>query len=397
MLNLRKYLSISRKDEKMKKRKGADKKKIVLIVTAVVVAITILLLVLQFLGIQVFQTVMGVNADKPTSYSNSADLESGKAYVWHHDGGKIEDDLSGDCGKDVFFQCVMGDYNFKGKEKDEVSDVPRTIWYDSSFDDKIPTIKSGDRLIYVSSTLVPTEITFERFADYGYTIGVANMVADGGNHYYIVYADMDTDDYKYYLDLKSDASQLAGLETITKLYLDKVGKIKVDEKSVSDGGTVLGLEKDKIYTCEFYTGTFYQDYKLTANIHTFSSMETFTSYDYEFMHSNFISITIPEYFKSGYYYVNGIGFFRFVAANDEAKYNGKAYDANINWNDPMLKYDEFGTVIYDPSDPDKSSEAKEEEIKATDDNGTSDPGVDNDEIINKEETKEEKSDERDGS
>ena len=179
---------------------------------------------------------------------------------------------------------------------------------------------------------------------------------------------VDEDDYKFYLDMNSDASQLTSLEAIEKLYLDKVGTTKVRENNVSDGGTVLGLKKDKNYVCEFYTGTYYQDFKLTANIHTFSSLERFVSYEYEFMHSNFIVISIPDYFKSGYYFVNGVGLFRYVADSDTGKYNGQAYDENIDWNDPIIVYNENGEVIENPSDPDF--------VRQTTDLDKSDAGVD---------------------
>ena len=36
------------------------------------------------------------------------------------------------------------------------------------------------------------------------TIGVSNMIADAGGHYFIEYAVSDEEDYKYYLDLTSD-------------------------------------------------------------------------------------------------------------------------------------------------------------------------------------------------
>jgi hypothetical protein len=304
-------------------------------------------------GCGFFDTLGGLSSGKATSFSSVNDLESGKAYVWHHDGADIKDDLSSDVGKDVFFTCITGDYNFKNKELEEVTEYPRSIWVDSDTDGNIPTVTSSDCLVYVSSTEVPSSIVFERFADYGYTIGVSNMQADQGGHYYLVYADVDEDDYKYYIDTRSDAAQLTSIDIITRLYLDKVGNTKVDEKNVSDGGTVLGLKKDKTYTCEFYTGTYYQDYNLKANIHSFGSLERFVSYDYEFMHSNFIVIQIPEYFKSGYYFVNGVGLFRYVSDADAKKYNGEAYDAAIDWNDPIILYNEDGTVKYDPSDPDR--------------------------------------------
>lgn len=300
-------------------------------------------------GCGLFDTLSGLNSKKSNSFSSASDLESSNAYVWHHDGGNIKDDLSGSADTDIFFRCIMGDYTFKNSELEVNAQYPRSIWIDSDSDSDIPTVTSSDYLVYVSSTAVPESIVFERFADYGYTIGISNMIADMGGHYYLVYAETDEDDYKYYIDTKSDASQLTGIPTITKLYLDKVGSMRVDEDSVSDGGTVLGLTKNKKYVCEFYTGTYYQDYALTANIHSFSSMERFVSYDYEFMHSNFIVIKIPDYFKSGYYFVNGVGLFRYVSDADLKIYNGESYDEAEEWNDPIILYNEDGTVLYDPS------------------------------------------------
>ena len=348
----------------MKKKKKKNPLILIGIISAVIVIVAV---VCSILGINLFATLSGESAGKPTSFSNINDLESGKAYVWHHEGGNIETDLKSDSDKSIFFSCIKGNYNFKKKEMEEALEYPRSIWVSSDEDDTIPTVTSDDLLIYVSSTEVPDGILFERFADYGYSIGVSNIVADGGGHYYIEYASTDEDDYKYYVDMNSDASQISELEPITKLYLDKVGKTKVDKDSVSDGGTVLGLTKDKSYVCEFYTGTYYQDFQMTANIHCFSSLERFTSYNYEFMHSNFIVISIPDYFKSGYYFVNGVGLFRYVSDEDVSTYNGNAYDENIDWNDPIIVYNENGDMIENPSDP---------EFVAPTNLEKSDPGID---------------------
>jgi len=162
--------------------------------------------------------------------------------------------------------------------------------------------------------------------------------------------------------MESDAAQIIAFDTISRLYLDKVGDTRVNKDTASAGGTVTGLTKGKSYVCEFYTGTYYQDFKLTANIHSFGTLERFVSYDYEFLHSNCIAITIPEYFKSGYYFVNGVGLFRYVSDEDLKTYNGLAYDENIDWNDPIIIYDENGFVISDPSDPDFHYEIPEEEL-----------------------------------
>ncbi len=327
------------------------KKKLPIVIFFVAAVVTVAVIICSLLGIDLFATLSGEANGKPTSFSSVSELESGKAYVWHHEGGDILKDMECITKEPVYFACIKGDYNFKKHELEEAVEHPRSIWISSDEDGLIPTVTSGDKLIYVSTTEVPDGVVFERFADYGYSIGVSNLIKDGGGHYYIDFASVEQDDYKYSVDMNSDAAELAKLTPVSRLYMDKVGKVNVTEDNVSDGGSVLDLQKDKAYICEFYTGTFYQDFKLRANIHTFSSLERFISYDYKFMHSNFIVIEIPEYFKSGYYFVNGVGLIRYVSDKDVTTYNKEAYDPNIDWNDPIIKYNEVGEVIENPSDP----------------------------------------------
>ena len=158
---------------------------------------------------------------------------------------------------------------------------------------------------------------------------------------------------------------------IKNLFLDKVGSIEVRDTLVSDGGTVINLEKDAPYVCEWYTGTFYQDYEMIANIHPFCVLENFTTYDYNFLHSSCMSISIPSWLKTGYYYINGIGLFRYVKGNDSRSYNGEAYDSTIEWNDPIIIKNERGEVIYNPSTGYKDTIHYSDSTVTTNDNAAS--------------------------
>ncbi len=316
-----------------------------------IASVIMIVMILSLPGCGVFQTFEGQNDEKPDSYANVYELSIGKAYVWDNvSESQIRKDLSQNrVGSEVFFICPTGDINFKGDETADMSQYKRSIWMSSDKDERIPTVCSSNALIYISDTAVPDDIIFERFADYGYSIGISNMVPDAGGHYYIVYSDTDEDDYKYYVDMKSDAADITQFDALSRLYLDKVGDMSVSEDNVSDGGTVMGLDKDQYYICEFYTGTFYQDFRLRADIHCFGELERFVCHDYEFLHANCIRIKIPEWFKSGYYFVQGVGLFRYVTEEDMAAYNGLAYDPDIDWNDPIKMYDEYGVCIFDPS------------------------------------------------
>lgn len=346
-----------------------------LIALVVILGICTLGYIFTSTGILKLETA-GSEEDVKKTIISVEDLEDNKYYVWHNDEAKnISSDLKGTVNSDVFKVCPSGDINWS---KD--SFILHTIWFTSANDSQIPTLYQGDELLYISSTYVPTEgISWERFADYGYTIGVANMVGDKSGHYYIVNSGSKKG-YAGYVYTASDTNALNEFQTVSNLFLDKIGSVKVRDNFISDGGTILGLEKDKKYVCEWYTGTYYQDFEMKANIHTFGSLESFMTYDYEFLHSNCIAITIPNWLKTGYYYLDNIGFFRYIASADAKKYNGKPYDSNIDWNDPIILYNEDGSVKYNPSITDMDSGSKNDNSSDQKRNNTNSAGSENDDL-----------------
>lgn len=255
---------------------------------------------------------------------------------------KLEDNSFYVTSGSGYQKAGIKDYTFEGNEINKDSSDNRAIFFDIE-SENIPTVSGNEVLLYTSKTEVPEEFIFERFRDDGVSIGLANLVKDESNHYYFPLSDNDSDDYKGYVDMKSEVSNVTKLTDVTRLYIDQVGGLKVNPDSVTAGGVIKGLEPNKSYVGTFYTGTNYQDFRVDSNIHTFTSMEEMKAYDYEFMHSNVIKVKIPEYFKSGYYLVNGIGFIRYIAEKDIG-------NANIDYNSPMIIYDEYGFVVYDPSD-----------------------------------------------
>lgn len=346
-----------------------------LIIFLVIIGAISVLASLVFLGVITFPTMESLNnSGKEESIVTSMDeLKDDSFYVWNNRKIINSSDSQEESEENIFQICPKGVINWK-----ENTYANHTVWFSASNDIKIPTVYPGDHLLYVSATKVPFEgIQWERFADYGYTIGVANMEGDNSGHYYIT---LDVEDgYEGYVNPESDAYELGQFNNVSELFLDKLGSVRIRKEHISDGGTVLGLKKGTKYLCEWYSGTYYQDFELVADYHTFCSLETFTTYEYEFLHSRCISITIPDWLKSGYYYINGIGMFRYVSTKDQAVYNGEAYDENINWNDPIILYDERGSVIYDPSSMEKieNRETNSEEPKTNSSLGTSDSGNNN--------------------
>lgn len=300
-----------------------------------IIAMVVVFLILMYTGIlETPTTLEGEKKNTDISVSDASELKDDHFYVYH-DG--------------EFFLCPEGDKNWKKNN----TTYAHALWFTSDNDMNIPTLYSGDKLVYVSSEKIPYDgIEWEHYADYGYSIGVVNMVKDKSGHYRIENENGDSssskDGFLAFLYDKSDASVLSKYAS-TSIFLNKLGDVEVRENNVSDCGVIANLEKNATYVCEWYTGTYYQDYEMTANIHPFVAFETFKTYDYEFLHSNCISITIPSWFTTGYYYVQDLGLFRYVSEEDAAAYDGEPYDASIDWNQTVIEYDENGKVIYDPT------------------------------------------------
>lgn len=318
-------------------------KKTLMIIVPVVAVLGIVIGYLYFYHPELLTFATMAATETPDEKVYTLDtLEPGRYYVWNNNGEDILDSVNGNTDS-TFHILPEGNKNWEKKQ-----DVNHTIWFSSKEDESIPTYYQGDELIYVSKINVPFEgIKWERFADYGYTIGVTNLIGDKSGHYRIPFDENKL--YAGYVYDRSDASQINQFVNVSNIFIDKIGGVSVRDSIISDGGTIYGLEKDNVYVCEWYTGTFYQDFEMTADIHSFCSFESFKTYNYNFLHSNCISIEIPNWFKSGYYYVNELGFFRYVSDADRNQYNGQAYDGNIEWNDPIILYNDLGQILYDPS------------------------------------------------
>ena len=199
----------------------------------------------------------------------------------------------------------------------------RVMWYKDDFSN-IPTLYEGDALILYTKKDFEEKMIFERFEDLGYTIGLCGLEELKSGRYAIY-----TDPEKKCTYPMGDTDEILKLTNKT-VTLDTVGGIDIrvktseDEAFLTRCGTLKGLTKDAGYNTVIYDGTIKHTYNFKANVKVFGSMEVVETYDYKFEQEKLINITIPDYFQSGYYMINGVGLFRYV--------KGTFYDDTTNFN-----------------------------------------------------------------
>lgn len=211
--------------------------------------------------------------------------------------------------------------------KDEPTD--RVMWYSDDWEE-IPTFYEGDSLIFYSTDVLTETFCFERFQDFGYTIGVCKMQETPSGRFSVSTKDDDCTLYPF-----SDTEEI-GTFSQNHVIIDTIGGKEVRANNITRGGTIYGLKKGETYKCEVYAGTEVYPMLFKANVRALGSMQGYISNDFDFLSSTVIKLNIPEWFNSGYYCIDGVGMFRYIT--------GTEYVENMDMNVPNVNPEDINII-----------------------------------------------------
>lgn len=231
---------------------------------------------------------------------------------------------------DAFYPIHMGQTNIETENLIAKESDPERIISFTKDDVMIPTLYKDDSLIYYTKSSVPT-FTWERLKDYGYTVGLYNLKkAESGKVQFVV-GESKTD---------HGSAAFTGLSQLeigdAVIILDKVGGQSLTADRLSDCGSIIGLKPDEMANIDLYIGTQHYIIESTVDTHVLSSMELYQTNEYNLMPEGYASVKIPDYFLSGYYFINGVGVVKYVA-NDRSE-----GVANIDFSVPYFYKDDTG-------------------------------------------------------
>lgn len=208
-----------------------------------------------------------------------------------------------------------------GKTSSSVNDK-RVLWFKNDYV-KVPTMYKGDSLIYHYTDVFEDQFIVERFEDVGYTLGMCNLTQTLSGRYSLSLSSSDKT-----IEPDSDVSTLYGLE-IDSVIVDKLGEDELRAANISRGGTITNLKKDAVYETYIYTGTDEHIYNFKADVKAFVSMEAYKLVDYDFYKKTMLKINFPDYFNSGYYYINGYGLVRYINMPEDEAPDIENIDFNV--------------------------------------------------------------------
>lgn len=236
----------------------------------------------------------------------------------------------------AYYPLATGANNYDSDKPTTRVDKTRQIYFTTENEIQIPTLFEGDELIYYSTDTLLDYVTWERYYDMGYTVGIHNISFLTNKRPYL---NIESSKTPYILP-ESELYEIYNLN-VDNVLLDKIGGVQLTEDMITDG-LINSLEKSENYDLEIYAGTYYKHYLTTANMHAFKAYELYASVEYTTLQDCFYRVEIPDYFVNGYYEVNGLGFFRLV--------KGTGYTENTEFNEQVL-FPQIDTTAYD-YDPD---------------------------------------------
>lgn len=185
----------------------------------------------------------------------------------------------------------------------------RYLWFhdnDLKISELIPTVKGDCKLVFIYGTDLdfPGNYTLEKYSFNGYTIGCHIYRAQDHSLYLSLDGMLSGSDAGNTLaSLEGDAYPISTINDSADLPVKNV------DNSVE---MMLGLEKGKYYTFEFYKGTKYLRFETIADTFIFKSEAVTTLQNpYTKTQDGYFYINLPENLKEGYYYICGAGLFKY--------------------------------------------------------------------------------------
>ena len=199
-------------------------------------------------------------------------------------------------------------------------DSSKSAW--TTLDDTlIPNYYCNELLARSESEVNTDAVLLERYRDCGYCLGIHGASYENG---YIA------------LQVSNNiVPKTSAYEELYNKYSDHIMIESINGQMVSEGmgneaGVITGMEKDAYYDVSFYAGTYYGSRKIRADTHFFQSYEIYSISDLAMTKNGYLSLQLPEDLKSGYYRIDGKGFFRYL--------NFKKGDGDIMTTDYNIPY-----------------------------------------------------------
>ena len=212
--------------------------------------------------------------------------------------------------KDKTFSPILSDMPGYSGSTDRASSE-RYVWYTdnkTNITSLIPTVTQGTPLvaIYDSSDDMPDEWYLDRYKNKGYTVGMHITLGDDKSMQILSedpLSGSSAENALSQLSADDDSYNISAISGSSSLPINNVDKNMM---------ILLGFEKNKVYTFDFYQGTKLQKVDIYADTRIFQSSQYISLKEpYKKTSKGYFIINLPLNLEDGYYYLSDLGFFRY--------------------------------------------------------------------------------------
>ena len=195
----------------------------------------------------------------------------------------------------------------------------RVGWYGLD-ETLIPTLYKDEVIAYASISSELDAVTLDRLSFVGASLAFYGGSADNDGYFKI-------DPAKIVEESSAAAAvEAAGSEDIRVVSID--GE-KIEKYGFSSSGIIKGLEKDKEYKVDMFAGTRYMTAKIIADRYFLQSFEVYTIDKAIMTKNGYLSLSMPDGAKSGFYSIDG-NVFKYLAfekgkGDENEAYNNMAF------------------------------------------------------------------------
>lgn len=186
-------------------------------------------------------------------------------------------------------------------------------WF-TEYDNLIPEFTKNSSFILYSESEVPESFTFWKMIDFGYTVGIrftqdtntGELTFPGDSEMYCSYSPVGS----YVLENTFGGS-------ISNVRIKEVNGKEFKETMLTTDGFMKGLTKDAMYKFWYYQGTVYKSVNIKADTHVFIEDYDVSTSSYVELKDKFFEVTLPVNMENGYWYIDGLGMFKYSAAEED--------------------------------------------------------------------------------
>lgn len=183
----------------------------------------------------------------------------------------------------------------------------------------VPTLYKNEIIAIASQKTDISDIKLTRYKEIGYTIGSYGLTPDAegylsGSLKSNIY--INSGMYQY-LSSKAKSDQLR---------IISINNQPVSKEMLTNTGIFNCLEKKASYSFDYYAGTYYSTGTAVADTFMLEEYEYYNLTESYNTKNGYIAFSMPEDAKSGWYYINGSGLFKYVA--EEKGINVDSLDMN---------------------------------------------------------------------